>query len=612
MTPEHEQAVKKGMQGFRETILRAQDKLGQAPASDYDLDRMCLSKIPFGHSLRFHFMVSCMKYQWPDYLVFEADGKENYWLMRIAREFCRTKMLSLLGCASSQKTSVASACAYTIWKASPHNTTVILSTTDDKANDARGWGTVSGLYDQDRFKVGKKLPYKKAIVLEEDSRKEERDYRDAILGVPIPRGQEGAKAIGSISGRHNVNVYWICDELPHMELAVLDGRVNMVANRHFQWVGIGNRPNEGDPLYIDAEPSGEKYPNGWESVNPDTDWKWTTRTGVCLYFDGLKSPNLQFDTPRGSFPGMINREMIDGMRIASFGEDSPNWWRQVRGFPNQGDVHDRVMTSKVLESFGATDKVVWQGTHWTAVSGLDLGLKEDGDPCVADFGRVGVEASGQTVLAHETETVQLVHSVSSKLPFEQQISKRFVDECEKRQCHMVALDISGGGGIMALAIKSEAAARSYPLEILSVDFGGSPSEEEYDVGGERKPAKELFDRKVSELWYSYRLAVQNRVIRGVSLFSRATKQLCERKVIMDERKRWSVEKKSDMKKRIRRSPDDGDSRVLLHFCARHAGLSNSNGTEEPREVEIPSWDDVKPRAGSYASGWRKTPSYVGR
>jgi hypothetical protein len=607
------EALKRG----RQSVLKSLRARGlREPASDYQLELQCLAASPFGHSIRYEFLISAMKMQWGDAVVMEADGKENYWFKRIAWNFCHFRFLTLLGCAASGKTLGASACAYTCWKSSPWNSTVILSTTDDKANDARGWGNISDLYDRDKFKIGVKLPYKKAIVLEPDGKKEERDYRDAILGVAIRTGEEGKAAIGSISGRHNENVTWLCDELVHMQLAVLSGRVNMVANTNFQWVGIGNKPNEGDPLYVDAEPYGDGYPNGWQSVNPDEAKKWTTRTGVCLYFDGLRSPNFQFPKEeKARFPGIMNYEMLDGMRIASFGEDSPDWWRQVRGFPNSGDIQDRVLTAKMLTHFGATEQVVWQGSHWTTVAGLDLGQKEDGDPCVADFARVGTEAAGRTIMAHEQETVQLTHKVQgSSLPYEQQIAAIFLDECEKRDCHLVALDISGGGGKMALAIKSEATVRAYGLEIISVEFGGTASEEEYDVGGRRAPAKELFDRRVSELWYSYALAVQNRIVRGVSLFARATKQLCERKVIQDEKKRFSVETKRKMKLRTRRSPDDGDARCLCHVAARQSGLSRVSTLEDNRKVEI-DWEDVKEEMGHrqrYGGGYRKTARYAGR
>jgi hypothetical protein len=95
----------------------------------------------------------------------------------------------------------------------------------------------------------------------------------------------------------------------------------------------------------------------------------------------------------------------------------------------------------------------------------------------------------------------------------------------------------------------------------------------------------MFDRMVSQLWGSFRIGVINQVVRGANPHSRAVQQLCSRKFKTDEGKRMSVEPKKDMKKRIKRSPDDADAVVLLHALALKHGLSGA----EP--------DNISPFAG---------------
>jgi hypothetical protein len=513
---------------------------------------------------------------------------------------------------SAGKTHGAAAWAYTFWKANFINTSVFLSTTSMDALENRIWGNVKDMFRKDKFPIGKLLEYKHCLISpqeQEDKNQKERDYRDSITGIPIPVGSEGERAIGSISGRKNEHVVWVVDELPHMDLGVLSARVNPASNEFFQWIGIGNKPNEGDPLYQDAEPFGEKYPDGWASVDPDVDYKWKTRTGVCLYFDGQRSPNMKVEG-KPPFKGLMDREKLEQIAILSGGRDSPDYWRQGRGFPKAGDIQDRVLTVKILESFGATQEIVWAGMSKKCAAGLDLGFREDGDPCVADFGTVGQEHQGAMVLVHEADTVQLTQKVSGDRPYDAQIAELFLAECRKRDCHIVALDISGGGGTMALAIRSEAESARWPLDILPIEFGGSPSDEEYDVGGSKRKAKEMFDRRVSELWYSYRLAVQARKIRGVKIQCRAVKQLCERKVIMDEKKRWKVETKRDMKERIRRSPDDSDARVLLFQAARKAGLTDSSPLEKIVTLDWrPKPEQEEERKSAYRSEFGQRPSY---
>jgi hypothetical protein len=138
---------------------------------------------------------------------------------------------------------------------------------------------------------------------------------------------------------------------------------------------------------------------------------------------------------------------------------------------------------------------------------------------------------------------------------------------------VVAIDISGGGGRVAMAVRDAADAMGWKLEILSVDAAGSPSEEMYEMGDTRKTGKEAFDRRVSELLISYRLSVQQRLVKGVKMDARATRELCDRRASNDEKKRFTVEKKSDYKKRNNgKSPDAGESRILAHVAAKAHGL----------------------------------------
>jgi len=589
-------AIGEKIKRFRETVYKDMGR----QLDGYQLELKCFKSATFATAEKFEFAISCMRMQWPSFLLLEYGAIKNNWFYRIILEASRTKYLSLLGCASAGKSFAAAAWAYTFWKANFIDTSVVLSTTSMEALENRIWAEVKEMFKKDAYPLGKLLEYKHTIISpldQEDKNQKDRDYRDAITGIAIPKGAEGGKAIGKMSGRKNGHFIWVVDELPHMDTAILDARINAAASGKFfsQWIGIGNKPNEGDPLYLDAEPAGAAYPDGWSSVDPDVDYRWKTRTGFCLYFDGERSPNMKVKPGENPpFPGLMSWELLQQVELVSGGKDSPGYWMQGRGFPKAGDIQDKVLTVKILENFGATADVIWAGMNKTVVAGLDLGLKEDGDPCVADFGTVGQEHQGGMVLMHEPDTVTLTQKISEGKPYEQQIAEKFLDECQKRSCRTVALDISGGGGLMAIAIKDEAAKRGWSLRIISVDFGGSPTEELYDVGGEKKAAKDLFDRKVSEIWYSYRLAVQNRKIRGVKIHCAAIKQMCKRKVIMDEKKRWKIETKRDMKLRIRRSPDQGDARALCALCARSEGLTN-DATEKKRITMEwkPSGDPLK-------------------
>lgn len=571
---------------FRQRIFAVREK-GGIPHHDYGLEIECFAQAPFGSIVKHEYLLNLFRFQWPDLIVLEKDGHTNTFAHRLARACCRYRKLNVIGCASSGKSFLIGAYCYTFWKTSPWDTSVYLSSTTLESLNARIWRYVKNLHEADKFKMGVRLDYRNTIVLQEDKNDKNRDYGNAISGIAMKEGSDGTKALAAISGRKNRHVLWACDEASHMNVDILEGRLNLYANPFFQFISMSNKPSEGDPVYLDAEPVGDDFPDGWKSVHPDLPG-WPTKGGYCMYLDGEKSPNLGIpDESKPLFPGVMTRQMLTDIESVSGGRDSPGYWTQARGFPKSGELQDTVLNGTLISDRGADKEPLWGASSPQVVAGLDLGFREGGDPCVASFARLGHDHDGTRILAYEPDTVQLIPKLSDKMPFEDQIANAFLDECKTRDCHDAALDISGDGGIIAAAIERIARQRGYAIRLVLVSFLGSPDEDaEYEVGGKRKPARELFDRRVSELWYSLRYSVQNGVIRGMKMRTRGLKQLCERKVIQDEKKRWSVERKKDMKKRIKRSPDDGDAMVLAHHLACRKGLSGS-GKAQKKPVKPP-------------------------
>ena len=452
------------------------------------------------------------------------------------------------------------------------------------------------MHTLDRYKIGMRLDYKDAIVLTEDKNDKDRLMENSIMAVALPKGSEGEKAIGEIQGRKNQHVIWLADEYSHMDgTAVQMARGNLAGNENFQFFACSNKPEEGDPMYQDAEPFGEGFEKGWETSGLiDRKW-WPTKLGVCVYLNGDESPNLKAPDDNPPFTMLAKRRYKEELQKMDGIENGPLVWRWWYAFPKKGEVNDRVLTVKIIEAFGANAPAIWgPSPDFKTVCGLDPGFKRDGDPCCANFAKLGRTIDNQLVLCEEEDAITLPQNMLSDMPYEHGIAIRLLDECEKRtpQCHIVAIDISGGGGVMALAIRQEAQNRGFRLDIIAVDFAGAPSDEMYDQGdGKLVPAKQLFDRHVSELWMSYRLAVQNRSIRGFNITSKASQQFCERKVIQDEKRRFKVERKEEMKDRIKRSPDQADSRALCLRAARSAGLSKAVGIEEPKTHEVQEWRD---------------------
>jgi hypothetical protein len=393
-----------------------------------------------------------------------------------------------------------------------------------------------------------------------------------------------------------------CDEYAHMDPFVQEARKNLAANPLFVFWACSNKPEEGDPMYQDAVPHPDKYPLGWADPEIPTKIEWEVRGGICLYFDGEKSPNLKADPSKPPpFPRLTTRKYIDEIIEEEGGTDGSGYWRYVKAFPIAGESHDKVLTPKVLERFRALEEPVWSGEGWITVAGLDAAWTKGGDDCMADFGRLGMDTEGKKILAHERDAVKLNTKVTAKGTVEEQVAEAFIAECKKnnRNCHIVAIDISGGGGRVANAVRNEADKQGWRLELIPVDSAGSADDSEvYQVGDKRKTGKELFDRRVSELNYGYRLDVEKGLIRGCDLQSRAIRELCDRRVMNDERKRWQLERKDDYKKRHNgKSCDASDARVLCRFAARKNGLG---AVTTPRSIPNP-FAEEKPRQQAYTT-----------
>lgn len=555
-------------------VLKAQKR---DPILPYELDLRLFGRIPFAHPCKFEFLIRCWNHESEGADVIEVDGEKNYWHVRMAQALCKYKRVIFLGCASSGKTHRSAAYGKTLWKSRPFGTSVYLSTTSAEAGEARTWGTVKDLFNADKYRIGKIINSLRVITLDEETRGEdgekERDYRNGVRAVLIKAGAEGQNVVGTICGRKNDAVVWICDELNFLDPGVLDARVNLFSNDFAQFVGIGNAPTEGSPLYTDAEPYGAEFPDGWRSVDKDVHESWPTKTGFCLYFNGEKSPNMKI--PRGQpprFKKLMDWAKRDEILLTSGGEDTPVFYTQFYGFPPTVDIPDKILTWKLLSSNGAFEQPLWDGSPVVVLAGLDLGFREGGDPCVICFSSVGRDTRGRRIVSFEKDGLALIPSQKSKDAFEKQIAGMVVKACRERGCKSLALDVSGDGGLLLQAIEREAREAGFALDVLPVSFSGSASDS-ITIPGEKRTAKEMFDRRVSELWSSFRLCVQNKVVRGLNEHSKTVHELCGRKFSTDEKKRWSIEKKSDFKKRLRHSPDYGDAACLNIFLALKHGLS---------------------------------------
>lgn len=611
-------AVRWREEKIRPGANEATQKFQQRNATEYEVNMRAFNATPFGHRYRHQFLIQLWMLMWPDFFIFQVGEFVNHWCLRMAKAFCSEKRLSMVGCASSGKSFTAAMYAYTLWKAKPQKTSIYLSTTTGEAGEARMWGIVKDLFTRDKYRIGKRIDSLQLICLDEEVKDDDgvkqRDFRDVIRCVKIKTGNEGQNVVGTICGRKNDNVLWIADELNFMDIGVLDARVNLFSNDWAQFIGIGNAPTEGSPLYLDAEPFGDDFPDGWRSADKDSHDEWPTRVGKCLYFNGEFSPNFQFEKGVKGFPKIMNDEKREEVWVTSGREENNIYWSQFHGFPATVEISNKVITQPLLKEGGAFTKAEWIGSSVKTIAGMDCGFRAGGDPSVIDFARVGKEVGGNTIISFDNaDGLALLPSQKSEDSFEVQMAKKALDAmgANNRNCHDLAIDISGDGGMTAVALQNEARARGYVLNLVPISSMGE-ADDRVTVPGEKRKASEMFDRKVSQIWTSFRILVQSKLVRGVNKTCNATRQMCARKFEEDERKRFSIEQKKVMKKRTKRSPDHADARMYCAFLGLSQGISLAAPVKHKMAPTAPKSAQPAPAEKARYGGHATVQRYSGR
>lgn len=582
---------------WAEQLHPRMEKNGHGKCSDTEKLMLACNMLTFGHPCLYEFVILTWQQWWGGNFALESRGKINTWAVRMVKALCEETMVNFMGCGAGGKSKIAGAYVYTRWKLKPINTSCFVSSTSYEALDSRIWGYIKDWHKTDSSSVGKRIESRRIITLDEEARDDDgtkdRDYRNGVKGVAIKTGQEGRNAIATIVGRHNKHVIWCYDEMCFMEPALLEGRNNIATNQFSQCIGLGNAPKEGDPLYIDGEPHGTQYPDGWRSIDKDSVNEWPTRSGRCFYFNGAWSPNFQAPANEPAlFPGLMDESFRLKVLKTSGGEDTPGYWTQFYGFPPGVDISDKLLTMKLLEENGAFAEPVWMNNEKKVLGGLDLGFRADGDPCVLQFLTLGQcsrkneeGAKWRKLGVLERDGIRLVPSQRSPDAFEVQIAKLVIKELRARGCRDLALDVTGDGGIMLQHIEREARAQGYALNILPVSFSGT-AEDRKIIPGDARTGREMFQNMVAQLWGSLRMCVLNRALLGMERHSQCVGQLCARKMGTDDKKRTTVEPKKEMKKRLKRSPDHGDACALVVFLALRHGLAGQE-VEKKKEVFDP-------------------------
>jgi len=483
------------------------------------------------------------------------------WLERQIESLCESNYVSWAGCGASGKTYGASLFAMLFWAANPSKTAVVLTSTTAKMIRKRMWGNIQGLFRGSTGFPGNLVDSKMTL------QSVRGDDKHSISAIAVAEGNT-SKAVANIQGIHAERVMVIVDEATDTPEAAFEACTNLSKGcKEFKLLVIGNPASKFDPHGRFSTPK-----HGWGSVDIEDD-EWVTERGVCLRFDGSKSPN--FKAGRTLYPFLITKQQLIQAKEHE-GENSPTFWKYTRGMWAPDGMVKTVLSESLIDKHDLRKQIIFRNAS-TKIASLDPAFM-GGDRCILRFGRLGINLAGIMTLSSD-EIIHISPNAMSQEPVHYQIANSVIEHCQKRgiRPEHFALDSSGEGGGLADIIQKTWG------QIVRVEFGGKPSQKPVSEEDAR-PAEEVYDRKVSELWFSVRQWATKDKLGGLD--NDTLKELCGR-MFNDEKRKIVVERKSDMKKRTGRSPDLADAFVVMVELARQLG---GEGGKESRSDK--RWDNM--------------------
>lgn len=527
------------------------------------------------------------------------------WSERRIKSISYSNFVIWHGPASSAKSADAAKMAIEYWLESPHNTSVIVCSTTMQSLRRRIWAEVVSHFKQIEGKMGGyvgELLDASCIV-----RWEPGDSRHGIFGVAVEDGPV-EDAVNNLVGFHPKRYFLILDEMQGVREAIMSHRLlsNITKNPEAKFLGMGNPSNLMSLLCRHAAPLNggwagiERFTPSWEIDNHGFQGK-----GICLFFDGRKSPACLDPEFAKRNPWMINQKMLDAdLARAGGNENDPAYMEQSIGWPPEKGLESTVLDASILIQFKCQQKPVWTD-GFTKCAALDPAFN-GGDRAILRFGKRGLvnDAEGKRWVIDMGEYMEVPIDSASARPIHYQIMDFVSKQCAARgvppsECAVAA---AGEGGGLVSIMEMEWGM------VTAIEEGGRPSERVADERG--KLAKEKYDTRASELCFGLRDFALGNGIRGLD--DKAAEQACAR-ITFEKNGKWAAEPKSGskgrsdatgraakgFKERLGYSPDHFDSAIILVELCRLKGAEPAFAMGSPQIDE--NWQKEVSTAGELYS-----------
>jgi hypothetical protein len=490
----------------------------------------------------------------------------NDWSEMCLWAWCNYEEIGTTGCAAAGKTATFTVLGCVEYLASPHSTRFALTSTTVPSLRGRIWSAVHDVIKpiHDVFSLN-------IVDSQTKIQSSKGDDKHVIIGLAVDSGSV-EQAVGKLQGVHTDRMIIAVDEAAQTQPAIFSARANLqVGTSFYRFVAIANASSQ-----FDAHGQFCKPINGWSSISAN-DEQWETKTGICLHFDGMKSPNIK--AAKTIFPYLFAQENIDTIR-KNHGENSLEWWSYVRGFWPPSGVRNTILDSATISEGKAQEKVLWKGGGIETIAALDPAFTTGGDDCMLRFGKIGVASDGEKTLL-STEVIKIQLEDRTDYPLFYQVADKTIAHLIERNVmpECFGLDTTGAGAGIADIISQR-----WKGGFLRVCFGGSATEDQVSVEDER-PGGKVYGNRVSQLWGNiYRLVVSGRV-RGLD--DETCQQFCTR-IVGLKNERQIVETKTEMKKRTNgQSPDCADAFAILgQVYISRVGFGSATASQDDGD-----WDD---------------------
>jgi len=527
---------------------------------------------------------------WPSY-------QFHRWNERMLRADCQYDWLTILGPASSGKSTNFAVFGLEYFLQAPDRTAVIICSTTMKMLRMRIWSQVASYHSmlpKNLGHIGDLLDSVTRI------RWRQGDDKNGVFGIAVEEGPV-EEIINGLIGIHTERIVLILDEMQGIREAIMRATSNMVANPVFKFRGMGNPDSLTNPLGRESEPV-----DGWESVVRGETEEWETHggptkgRGLCQFFDGRKSPADDSPSERKRLSWLCNREWYEGIvKGANGNENDPAVWQFGIGWPPPMGLESTLLDDAIVVTFHCKEKAIW--THgFRKCASLDPAFG-GGDKPKLKFIKYGETENDEGVkrwVIEFGETLTVPINVESTRPIHYQIVDFCKVECEKRQIRPrdFALYASGEGGGLDSIFRKEWG------DVTGIEEGGAP-DEMHIIDENGKTAKEAYDTRASELCFNVREFALGDGIRGMD--DEMTFQACNRRTFYRNGK-WCTEPKSGSKgrtdergrpvrgykQRMGHSPDNFDAGSCgVEFCRLQGAVPAVMGEAVTQEQQIPYRQD---------------------